>query len=95
MYHLTSTINSSTLNTYLDSELLSSVATSITPTFTDIISSSPFVIGSNLEGALDDTRIYTRNLSQEDVYDLYNIGGKYIHFKFEETRCLNVNLFNI
>ena len=87
-YHLTSTINSSTLNTYLNSELLTSVATSITPTFTDIISStrySPFVIGSNLEGALDDTRIYTRTLSQEDVYDLYNIGGKYIHFRFEET----------
>ena len=69
----------------LHSSSVITTSTGGTPSSTDISPNPTFYFGRNLEGALDDTRIYDRLLSLLDIQSLQSIGGKLVHFKFEEA----------
>ena len=54
----------------------------VSPSF-NTINTNSLQISKNLEGALDDTRLYNRQLYHTDVQNLNSIGGRVMHFDFE------------
>ena len=54
----------------------------VTPSFSTI-NTNTVQISKNLNGALDDTRIYSRELNVTDVKKLNSIGGTIMHFDFD------------
>src|SRR3989344_7262776 len=85
-HHLTAVRDGSTYYMYIDGTQVGSASVSTSFTVPESMKSGNAQWSSDeqLDGSLDDLRVYSRALSASEVRYLYNHGGPVAHYKFDE-----------